>query len=272
MTFVKIKDCLSIFICNIKNYMGFSVELKNINKSFGDKSILENVDLKVHSGESFVILGSSGTGKSVMLKLIAGLIEPDDGQIFIDDVVINEATSRVKSDLWKNIGYLFQENALFDWLNLWQNVGFKDLFYYNKKSNIVKELAIEKLLSVGIPIDSIELYPSQISGGMQKRVGIARAIMHNPKLMLFDEPTSGLDPIISNTINNLTINMSKKINATAITITHDINAAKIVGDRIGLLYRGKFIWCGTRAEFNSTDNTAIQQFINGNENGPLHLF
>ena len=126
-------------------------------------------------------------------------------------------------------------------------------------------------MAVGISLDAIELYPSQISGGMQKRAGIARAIMHSPRLMLFDEPTSGLDPIISNTINYLTIEMSKKIGATAITITHDINSAKIVGDRVGLLYKGKFIWCGTREEFATTTNPAVQQFILGNEKGPLHV-
>ena len=251
--------------------MSLGVELININKSFGERTVLDEVSIKINPGESFVILGSSGTGKSVMLKLIAGLMEPDAGQIIVGDVIINEATNRVKRNLWKNIGYLFQENALFDWLNLWQNVGFKDLFYYNKKPELVKEKAIEKLLAVGISLDAIELYPSQISGGMQKRAGIARAIMHSPRLMLFDEPTSGLDPIISNTINYLTIEMSKKIGATAITITHDINSAKIVGDRVGLLYKGKFIWCGTREEFATTTNPAVMQFILGNEKGPWHV-
>ncbi len=250
--------------------MGLSVELINISKSFDKYNVLTDVSIKIKPGESFVILGASGAGKSVTLKLIAGLLAPDNGQIKIGDISINKNSRENKDNLlWKRIGYVFQDNSLFDWLNLWENIGFRDLFYYHKKKEQVKEKAIEKLLSVGILSNYAELYPSQISGGMQKRVGIARAIMNNPQLMLMDEPTSGLDPIISNTINRLTLDLSKKISATAITITHDINAAKMVGDRIALLYKENFIWCGTKEEFNNSDNPALIQFINGSEEGPL---
>lgn len=252
--------------------MSIQVNIHHVSKKFDFRTVIDDVSISIKPGESFVILGGSGAGKSVMLKMIVGLISPDDGIVKIGDRIVNKNLPfRDDMSIWKDIGYLFQENALFDWMTLWENVGFMELHHFKKKRSLVKELAIEKLSMVGIKESLCGLYPHQISGGMQKRVGIARAIFHNPKLILFDEPTSGLDPIISSAINQLTLDMSKNIGATAITITHDIKAATAVGDRIGLLYRGKFIWCGTREEFANSDDPAVIQFSQGLEDGPLRL-
>ncbi len=253
--------------------MGIKVELVNIYKSFGPKVVLDGLNLTIEKNESFVLLGGSGMGKSVILKIVSGLMEPDSGSVLFDGVDIRSLKGRGgdREAINQKIGFLFQDMGLFDSLSLWENVAFHHLYKLHVKPDRARELAKEMLTQVGIGEQSIDLKPSEISGGMQKRVGIARVLIKRPGLILFDEPTSGLDPIMSNIINELTINCAKITNATAITITHDIHAAKIVGDKVAILHRGRILWFGSRADFASSDNEAVLQFVNGSSHGPLNV-
>ena len=202
------------------------IKLNNVSKSFGEKIILNKINLEVKKGESMVIIGGSGTGKSVTLKCILGLLKIDSGNITVFDKNIKEISTSEKQEILKKFGMLFQGSALFDSLNVWQNISFGLIKGNRINSKIAKEIAINKLIQVGLKADIANLFPSALSGGMQKRVALARAIATEPEIIFFDEPTTGLDPIMGNVINNLIKNIVKNMGATALSITHDIESAK----------------------------------------------
>lgn len=247
------------------------IEIRNLHKAFGKKVVLDGIDLDIRQGESLVVIGGSGTGKSVLIKCIQGLLTPDDGSILVDGEEVVGINEEQKERLHSKMGMLFQGGALFDSLSVWENVAF-DLLEnkgYNKKT--AKNEAIRVLRQVGLAPDVADLSPSELSGGMQKRVGLARAIASRPEIILFDEPTTGLDPIMSDVINDLIIESVKGLGATALTITHDMASARKIADRIAMLYQGKIIWQGTVKEMDKTTNEYVQQFIHGCSQGPIKV-
>ncbi len=245
--------------------------LKNIHKSFGHKHVLQGVDLDVYPGESMVIIGGSGTGKSVLLKCLLGLVKIDSGHIKMDGQEITKESLVQNEARLQDIGVVFQGSALFDSLSVWKNVAFRLIHAQHMNHKEAKKIALQKLAAVGLSESVAELSPAEISGGMQRRVALARAIATQPHTLFFDEPTSGLDPIFSSVINGLIRNCVKELGATAITITHDMNSARQVGDRIAMLYNGKIIWCGSAHEIDKCDNPYVQQFIKGLPVGPIQL-
>jgi len=245
--------------------------LKNLQKSFGNKHVLQGVDLEVFPGESMVIIGGSGSGKSVLLKCLLGLIQADAGSMKMDgQEILKESLIQNEARL-QDIGVVFQGSALFDSITVWENVAFRLINAQRMDRQKAKELALQKLAAVGLSETVAELSPAEISGGMQRRVALARAIVTQPHILFFDEPTSGLDPIFSSVINGLIRTCVNDLGATAITITHDMNSARHVGDRIAMLYDGKIIWCGAANEIDKCDNPYVQQFIKGLATGPIQL-
>ncbi len=247
------------------------IKLRDVHKSFGEKIVLDGLDLDVKRGESLVVIGGSGTGKSVLLKSIQGILVPEDGSIEIDgdEVVGKSARELEKSN--EKIGMLFQGGALFDSLKVWENVAFGLLESKKMKKEEARIEAINVLNQVGLSAAVADLSPAELSGGMQKRVGLARAIATKPEIIFFDEPTTGLDPIMADVINDLIIKCVKEIGATALTITHDMASARKIADRIAMLYKGKIIWVGTVKEMEKTDNPYVRQFIEGNAEGPIEF-
>lgn len=247
------------------------IKIRNLHKSFGKKCVLNGVDLDLYKGESLVVIGGSGTGKSVLIKCIQGLLKPDDGSIEIDGIEIVNENPEIIDGMHEKMGMLFQGGALFDSLSVWENVAF-DLIqnrkFSRKKAKIV---AIKVLRQVGLGEDIADLYPSELSGGMQKRVGLARAVITKPEIIFFDEPTTGLDPIMADVINDLIIESAKDLGATTLTITHDMASARKIADKIAMLYQGKIIWSGTVKELDKTDNPYVKQFINGSSRGPIKV-
>ena len=238
------------------------IEIKNLSKSFGKKKILDSLSLDIEDKKSLVILGRSGTGKSVLIKTITTLLEPDSGSIKIDGVEVTSLKSKEKDKLMNKFGYLFQNGALFDSLTIWENIAFKLLNNNGISRKIAKEIALEKLEIVDLDEKIANLYPCELSGGMQKRVSLARAIATDPEIIFFDEPTTGLDPITSEVINDLIIKTTKITGATAITITHDIHSAKKISDKMVMLNEGKIAWSGTSEDLDTTDNELIKKFLN----------
>ena len=243
------------------------IKLQNVKKSFGTLQILDGVNLNVEKGESLVIIGRSGTGKSVLLKCILGLESHDDGQILIDG-----KDNKKNKDIffYDQFGMLFQGGALFDSLTIWENVTFR-LLQRTKpiSTKEAKENAVEKLKLVGLNPKIMYQYPSELSGGMQKRVALARAIVGNPSIIFFDEPTTGLDPVMGNIINKLIRDIVEKMGVTAVTITHDINSTRRIGDKVALLESGKIHWTGKINDLDNSKNEMVEQFINGRPNGPI---
>ena len=238
------------------------IEVKNLNKIFGSKQILKNVSFKLKQKEHLVIIGSSGAGKSMLVKCILGLENISSGSIFFDGNLIGKNSDKQK--FLNRLGVCFQSNALFDSYNVWENIAFKSL--YNKSSfNIVnlKKLAVARLEEVGLPTNIAENYPSELSGGMQKRVGIARSIFSEPDILIFDEPTTGLDPIMSKKIISLIEKIIKNSKKTAITITHDINLALFLASKIILIEDGKVEWSGTPKQAMLSKNKLLKIFLNG---------
>lgn len=244
------------------------IQIKNLKKAFGHKQVLNGLSLDVKRGESLVILGGSGTGKSVLLRCLLGLVQPDSGEITIDGQPITMLTEKDRYQIMRKFGMLFQAGALFDSLSVWENVAF-GLLQQNKPAKEAKKVAIEKLAAVGLAADVADMAPSQLSGGMRKRVALARAICLEPEIILYDEPTTGLDPITSDVINELILKLKKTLGATSITITHDMKSAFKVADRIALLHQGNIIFQGSVAEVQSTTNPYVVQFINGFADGPM---
>lgn len=245
--------------------------LKNLYKSFDNKHVLQGVDLDIFPGESVVIIGGSGTGKSVLLKCLLGLLQADKGSILTDgEEIIGESLAQREKRL-RDVGVVFQGSALFDSLKVWENVAFRLIHANQTNRRQAKEIALEKLTAVGLNASVAELFPSEISGGMQRRVALARAIATHPQVLFFDEPTAGLDPIFSSVINELIRTQVKSLGATALTITHDMSSARHVADRIAMLYEGKIIWVGPGSAINTCDNPYVQQFIQGLSVGPITL-
>ncbi len=240
------------------------ISLRNVAKSFGSKRVLEGVDLDVAKGESMVIIGGSGTGKSVLLKCILGIIPPDNGTITVDG-----ADARTDRDAFlAKFGMLFQGGALFDSMPVWQNVAFRLLHAGTAKPQ-AREAAIEKLRRVGLTPETADLHPAELSGGMQKRVGLARAIASAPEIIFFDEPTTGLDPIMAGVINELVRELVSEIGATAITITHDMSSVRAIADKVAMLHAGKVQWTGAIGNMDSSGDPYVDQFVYGRANGPI---
>jgi phospholipid/cholesterol/gamma-HCH transport system ATP-binding protein len=243
------------------------IKLENIHKSFGQNHVLRGFNLEVESGTSMVIIGGSGTGKSIAIKCILGLVEPDSGTITIDgrDVRIGD-----RDVFLARFGMLFQGGALFDSLPVWQNVGFRLLRGSLKRPrDEAREIAIEKLRRVGLKPDVADRFPAELSGGMQKRVGLARAIAADPEIIFFDEPTTGLDPIMSGVINDLIREIVTEMGATAMTITHDMTSVRAIADNIAMLHEGVIQWTGPVAQMDDSGNPYLDQFINGRAEGPI---
>ncbi len=247
------------------------IKIRNLHKSFGKKQVLCGVDLDLHKGESLVVIGGSGTGKSVLIKCIQGLLVPDSGSIKIDDIEVANNNPDIIEKMHSKMGMLFQGGALFDSLTVWENVAF-DLIQNRKISKKeAKIVAIKVLRQVGLGAEIADLYPSELSGGMQKRVGLARAVITRPEIIFFDEPTTGLDPIMADVINDLIVESAKDLGATTLTITHDMTSARKIADKIAMLYQGKIIWYGTVKELDKTDNPYVYQFIHGSSKGPISV-
>ena len=247
------------------------IEVSDLHKAFGRIRVLNGVDLKIKKGESLVVIGGSGTGKSVLIKCIQGLIRPDSGSIKIDGFETVGAARKENEKHYAKMGMLFQGGALFDSLSVWENVAFGLLENQKMPRRQAREKAVEVLRQVGLGPDVADLSPSELSGGMQKRVGLARAVATRPEIIFFDEPTTGLDPIMADVINDLIIDSVKKLGASALTITHDMASARKIADRIAMLYQGKIIWQGTVAEMDKTDNPYVCQFVNGCSKGPIKV-
>lgn len=243
------------------------IELSGIHKSFGLKRVLAGVDLSVPTGTSMVVIGGSGTGKSVLLKCILGLIRPDAGTILLDG---QDVTKTDRDEFLARFGMLFQGGALFDSLPVWQNVAFRLLRGPAKRpKDEARAIAVEKLARVGMGPEVADLYPAELSGGMQKRVSLARAIAAAPEVIFFDEPTTGLDPIMSGVINDLIREIVTEMGATAITITHDMTSVRAIADRVAMLHGGLVRWTGSVAEMDTTADPYVQQFIHGRAEGPI---
>lgn len=247
------------------------IVISNLHKAFGSKIVLDGVDLEVAKGESLVVIGGSGTGKSVLIKCIQGLITPDDGSVKINGKESVGIDKKEAEALYSKMGMLFQGGALFDSLSVWENVSFGLIENQKMPRKQAKKQAIKYLKQVGLSADVADLSPSELSGGMQKRVGLARAIATQPEIIFFDEPTTGLDPIMADVINDLIISSVKNIGASALTITHDMASARKIADRIAMLYKGKIIWQGTVEELDKTDNPYVLQFVNGSSQGPIKV-
>ena len=244
------------------------IKVKNLYKSFGKKHVLCGVDLTVNDGETLVIIGGSGTGKSMLLKNIVGLINPDKGNIIIDGIDVTKASKQELFNVRKNMGYLFQEAALFDSMTIEENVAFGLRNLTSLSENEIKERVTSCLNMVGLR-DIEKLKPAALSGGMKKRVGLARAIAYRPKYVFYDEPTTGLDPIMSDVIGSLILYLKKELNITSIVVTHDMQSAYKIADRIIMLYLGKVIFNGTVEEVKNTKNKYVRQFVEGSGSGPI---
>ncbi|HKL68893.1 ABC transporter ATP-binding protein [Salibaculum sp.] len=243
------------------------IRLTDLHKSFGTKAVLRGADLHVPKGESMVVIGGSGTGKSVLIKCILGLITPDSGKIEVDG---QDVTKADRDAFLARFGMLFQGGALFDSLPVWQNVAFRLLRGHLKRPKAeAREIAIEKLRRVGLSPDVADRLPAELSGGMQKRVGLARAIAAEPEIIFFDEPTTGLDPIMSGVINDLIREIVTEMGATAITITHDMTSVRAIADDVAMLHAGKVRWSGPVAQMDDSDDPYLHQFITGSAEGPI---
>lgn len=247
------------------------IKLTNVHKRFGKKLVLNGVHLQVQPGESLVIIGGSGTGKSVTIKTVLGLIRPDQGTIEIDGKDVTNLSFREREPFLRQCGMLFQGGALFDSLTVWQNISFAARQREKMTNAQARELAVEKLSQVGLQADVADLLPSELSGGMQKRVGLARAIATNPDIIFFDEPTTGLDPIMADVINELIVACVKKLGSTAITITHDMSSVRKIASRVAMIYDGKIIWDGPVSAIDDSGNPYVDQFVHGRSSGPIQI-
>ena len=249
--------------------MTVKIDVQNLYKSFGPKHVLAGVDLDVAPGKSLVVLGGSGSGKSVMLKNALGLMTPNKGQIVFDGEDVTHDQGKTREAMRARIGMLFQSGALFDSLTVWENIAFRLLNADGMSRKEAKERAIETLKQVRLGSDVADLTPAEISGGMQKRVGLARAIVSKPELIFFDEPTTGLDPITADAINDLIVEQTKALGAAAISITHDMASARKIADEIAMLFEGRIIWRGPASMIDNSGNDYVDQFVHGRADGPI---
>jgi phospholipid/cholesterol/gamma-HCH transport system ATP-binding protein len=247
------------------------IALRDVRKSFGSNHVLNGIDLEVPRGHSLVVIGGSGTGKSVMIKSILGLIRPDSGSIRIGGEEVVGLRGAERDRQLARFGMLFQGAALFDSIPVWENVAFGLIQGRNMPRKQAKEIALDKLMQVGLGPNVAELYPAELSGGMQKRVGLARAIAADPEIIFFDEPTTGLDPIMADVINNLIVDLVKRLGVTTISITHDMASARKIADDIAMIYKGRIIWQGKASEIDSSGNAHVDQFVHGRAEGPIQM-
>jgi phospholipid/cholesterol/gamma-HCH transport system ATP-binding protein len=246
------------------------ISVINLHKSFSESQVLRGVNLEVRRGESMVVIGGSGSGKTVLIKCIIGLIQPDEGEIYVDGLEISSLSEKKMNEVRKKFGMLFQWGALFDSMSVWENVGFGLRHQKNLKDQEIRKIASEKLGLVGLK-NVEDLMPSELSGGMKKRVSLARAIAMEPEILLYDEPTTGIDPIMADAINELIIQMREKLSVTSIAITHDMKSAYKIGDRIAMLFQGKIIEVGSPEEIKNSSDPIVQQFIQGKSEGPIKI-
>ena len=247
------------------------IELRGVKKRFGPKVVLDGIDLVLEQGQSLVVIGGSGTGKSVTIKCVLGILTPDSGQIFVDGKDVTRLRGRGRDEMLKKFGMLFQAAALFDSLTVWENVAFGLIQGRGMARKPAREIAIQKLAKVGLGPEVAMLSPSELSGGMQKRVGLARAIAADPEIIFFDEPTTGLDPIMADVINNLIVDTVKDVGATTLSITHDMVSARKISDKIAMLYKGKIVWSGPTKDIDTSGNAYVDQFIHGRAEGPIKM-
>ena len=251
--------------------MTAKIQLIGVKKHFGAKKVLDGVDLTIEKNSSLVVIGGSGTGKSVMIKCVLGILRPDEGTILVDGEDVTHMSGAARDKVMTKFGMLFQGAALFDSLPVWENVAFGLIQGRGMKRAEARDIAIAKLATVGLSEDVAYLSPSELSGGMQKRVGLARAIAANPEIIFFDEPTTGLDPIMADVINELIVSTVRDVGATALSITHDMVSARKISDRIAMLYGGKIIWQGPTGEIDRSGNPYVDQFIHGRADGPIKM-
>ncbi|HXI87994.1 MAG TPA: ATP-binding cassette domain-containing protein [Parvularculaceae bacterium] len=247
------------------------ISIEGLAIAFGKNAVLRGVDLDLDAGRSLVVIGASGSGKSVLLKCILGILRPDKGAIRIDGEDILRISERRRARATAQIGMLFQGAALFDSLKVWENVAFRLLYSEQKKASAARARAIECLAKVGLAPEVGELSPSALSGGMQKRVALARAIAAGPDVLFFDEPTTGLDPITADVINSLISEQVRALGATAVSITHDMVSARKIADEVAMIHEGKIVWRGAASELDTTDNPMVRQFVEGRADGPIKM-
>jgi len=247
------------------------ISLHGVTKTFGPKKVLQGIELDVAPGESMVVIGGSGTGKSVLLKCILGLLRPENGSIKVDGEETSDLSDRDRARVMRKFGMLFQGGALFDSLRVWENVAFGPIQSDGMAAGKAREIAIAKLGAVGLGPEIGDLFPSELSGGMQKRVALARAIAREPEIIFFDEPTTGLDPIMADVINDLIVKCVSDLGATAISITHDMASARKIGHRIAMLHEGRLIWQGPVGDIDRSGNAYVDQFIHGRAEGPIRM-
>jgi phospholipid/cholesterol/gamma-HCH transport system ATP-binding protein len=247
------------------------IRLSGVHKAFGPKHVLNGIDLAVEKGRSLVVIGGSGTGKSVMLKSILGIVRPDSGSIRVGGEEVVGLTGAARDRYLSRFGMLFQGSALFDSLPVWQNVAFGLIQGRKMPREKARAIALEKMAQVGLGPEVGALYPAELSGGMQKRVGLARAIAADPEIIFFDEPTTGLDPIMADVINNLIVDCVRRLGATTISITHDMASARKIADDIAMIYRGRILWHGPAANIDRSGSPYVEQFIHGRAEGPIQM-
>lgn len=240
------------------------IEMRGVEKAFGSNRVLRGVNLSVAASESMVIIGGSGTGKSITIKSVLGLVTPDKGEVLVDGIDVRK---QKREPLLDKFGMLFQGGALFDSLKVWENVAFRVL--RSKSTDECRALAEEKLRRVGLGPDTADRFPAELSGGMQKRVGLARAIATSPEIIFFDEPTTGLDPIMADVINDLIRELVVELKCTAMTITHDMTSVRKIADRVAMLHEGVIQWSGPVGELDTCGNAYVDQFIHGRADGPI---
>jgi phospholipid/cholesterol/gamma-HCH transport system ATP-binding protein len=247
------------------------IKVRGLCKSFGRKVVLKDLDLDVPKGQSLVVIGGSGTGKSVLIKCIIGLMKPDKGSIEIDGHEVTKMSSSEREEIMHKFGMLFQGGALFDSLPVWENVAFGLIAGRGFNRAEAKEIALRKLGAVGLGPEVATLYPAELSGGMQKRVSLARAIATEPEIIFFDEPTTGLDPIMSQVINELIKQCVDDLGATALSITHDMHSLRVIGDGAAMIYDGRIIWHGAAQDIDHSGNPHVEQFVQGRAEGPIRM-
>jgi phospholipid/cholesterol/gamma-HCH transport system ATP-binding protein len=246
------------------------IRVVNLFKSFSEKEVLHGVNLEVRQGESMVVIGGSGSGKTVLIKCIIGLIQPDGGEIYVDGQEISALSEQEMNEVRKKFGMLFQGGALFDSLSVWENVGFGLRQHKKLSDQEIRRVATEKLALLGLK-NIEDIMPAELSGGMKKRVSLARAIAMEPEILLYDEPTTGIDPVMADAINELIVRMREQLNVTSIAITHDMKSAYKIADRIAMLFQGEIIEVGTPEEIRNSSNPIVRQFIEGRSEGPISV-
>ena len=247
------------------------IKVRGLCKSFGRKVVLRDLDLDVPKGQSLVVIGGSGTGKSVLIKCIIGLMKPDKGSIEIDGHEVTGMSAGEREEIMHKFGMLFQGGALFDSLPVWENVAFGLIAGRGFNRSEAKEIALRKLAAVGLGPDVANLFPAELSGGMQKRVSLARSIATEPEIIFFDEPTTGLDPIMSQVINELIKQCVDDLGATALSITHDMHSLRVIGDNAAMIYDGRIIWHGPAGDIDHSGNAHVEQFVQGKAEGPIKM-